>query len=203
LATKRKVYWDSCAWIGLINEEPDKIDACRHVIDLAQNGDLEIWTSTYTLAEVFKKKCETVWTGLPEDKDLIFEDFLNQDFVIYAQVDVDVGKMARRLLRRHPELKKPPDAVHLATAIIHGCDEFHTTDAENILPLNGRVFRLDRSLLLICPPPKPPPPPPPPPSDFDLFSLAFRNLMLDDSYVVLLDEDVLMALGAMAGRFGT
>jgi len=64
LASKKKVYWDSCAWLGLINEEPDKIDSCRHVIDLARNGDIEIWTSTYTLAEVFKRKCDGVQTGL-------------------------------------------------------------------------------------------------------------------------------------------
>jgi predicted nucleic acid-binding protein len=168
LATKKKVYWDSCLWIGLINEEPDKLDACRHVVDLARNGDVEIWTSTYTLAEVFKRKCENAQVGLPEDKDLVFEEFLNQDFVTYAQVDADVGRLARRLLRRYTELKKPTDAVHLATAIIHNCDEMHTTDQENLLPLNGRISRLDRNILLICRPPDPPPPPPPPPED--LFS---------------------------------
>jgi predicted nucleic acid-binding protein len=168
LAAKRKFYWDSCAWLGLINEEADKLDACRHVIDLARNGHAEIWTSTYTLAEVFKRKCENVQTGLDEANDYIFEEFLEQDFVIYAQVDADVGRLARRLLRKHAELKKPPDAVHLATAILYNCDEFHTTDEDNLLPLNGRIIRLDRQPLVICRPPEPPPPPPPPAPD--LFS---------------------------------
>jgi hypothetical protein len=124
---------------------------------MARNGDVEIWTSTYTLAEVFKRKCDKVQTGLDEEKDIIFEDFLDQDFVVYAQVDADVGKIACRLLRRHPELKKPPDAIHLATAVIHNCDEFHTADEDNPLPLNGRIVRLDKANLLICKPPEPPP----------------------------------------------
>ncbi len=165
MASSRKVYWDSCAWIGLINEEPDKLDACRYVIDQARNGDVEIWTSAYTLAEVFKRKCEDVQKGIAEDKDIVFEDFLDQDYIVYAQVDADVGKLARRLLRRYSELKKPPDAVHLATAIIHNLDEFHTFDSENLLVLNGRISRLDRKILNICVPPDPPPPRPPPPPD--------------------------------------
>lgn len=144
---------------------------------MARNGDVEIWTSTYTLAEVFKRKCEDIQTGLAADKDVVFEDFVDQDFVTYAQVDADVGRIARRLLRRFTELKKPPDAVHLATAILHNCDEFHTTDAENLLPLNGRIARLDRTPLLICRPPYPPPPPPSPPesSQRDLFSQVQDN----------------------------
>ena len=127
-----------------------------------QNGDIEIWTSTYTLAEVFKRKCGDDRVGVPDNKDYIFEEFLDQDFVVYAQVDSDVGQLARRLLRRFEELKKPPDAVHLATAIIHNCDEMHTTDGENLLPLNGRISRLDKKPLLICRPPHPPPPTPAP-----------------------------------------
>ena len=68
-------------------------------------------------------------------------------------------------------LKKPADAVHLATAILHNCDELHTTDGENLLQLNGRIARLDRTPLVICRPPDPPPPPPEPPQR-DLFTQA-------------------------------
>jgi predicted nucleic acid-binding protein len=158
LAAKR-VYWDSCVWLGLINEEPDKLPRCQHVIQLARTGEIEIWTSALTLAEVFKVSQPGGSQTIPAESDETFERFLDQDFVVIAQVDVDTGHMARRLLRRHSKLKKPPDAVHLATAVLNDLDEFHTFDGTNLLPLNGEVKRADGVALGISFPPEPPIPP--------------------------------------------
>lgn len=44
-ANPLKVYWDSCAWIGLVNAEPDKLPALRHIYALARKGLVEIWSS--------------------------------------------------------------------------------------------------------------------------------------------------------------
>ena len=65
---KSHVYWDSCAWIGLINQEPDKVTACRYIMEEAEKGNIVIWTSALTIAEVYKTKCATT-TALPADKD--------------------------------------------------------------------------------------------------------------------------------------
>lgn len=155
MAAKR-VYWDSCVWLGLINEEPDKLPRCQHVIQLARAGHLEIWTSALTLAEVFKVTQPGGPQAIPAESDAKFEDFLDQDFVVIAQLDVDTGHLARRLLRQHGKLKKPPDAVHLATAVLNDLDEFHTFDGVNLLPLNGDVNRADGVALTISLPPEPP-----------------------------------------------
>lgn len=155
MAAKR-VYWDSCVWLGLINEEPDKLPRCQHVIQLARAGDVEIWTSALTLAEVFKvTQSGGAPQTIPPESDAKFEDFLDQDFVVIAQVDVDTGRLARRLLRQHGKLKKPPDAIHLATAVLNDLDEFHTFDGTNLLPLNGEVNRADGVVLAILWPPEP------------------------------------------------
>lgn len=148
----KKVYWDSCVWIGLINEEPGKFDICSHYLESAKKGEIEIWSSTVTLAEVFKKKCGIVTIAIDPAKDEDFERYLEQDFVVDVQVDRDVGIHARRLLRKHPELKKPMDAVHLASALLNNVDEFHTFDDENLLPLNGKVLRRDGKPLHILKP---------------------------------------------------
>jgi len=81
LAVKPKYYWDACCWIGLIRQEPDKIDSLRHVIEMAQRNDVEIWTSTFTLAEVFKRRCGDNVSELPSENDTAFEDYIEQDFV--------------------------------------------------------------------------------------------------------------------------
>jgi len=169
LAEKKKVYWDACIWFALIKQEPGRLTNCSHVLDLARRGEVEIWTSSLTLAEVFRKQCgvpTTAANGLPEDKDLEFEAFVAQDFVVEVQVDHQIGIAARRLLRQHAKLRKPQDAIHLASALQHDLDEFHTFDADNLLGLDGLVQTRSGRSLKICEPPAPPAPQP------DLFNMV-------------------------------
>lgn len=151
----RKVYWDACIWIGLINEEVGLVENCEFLIEQAKEGKIQIWTSSLTLAEVYKKKCDGETIELAEEDDRNFESYVSQEYFVEVQVDHDIGVLARQLLRRNSELKKPNDAIHLATAIIHNLDEFHTMDRENLLPLNGKIIRLDGTYLVICEPPPP------------------------------------------------
>lgn len=156
MANKLKYYWDACLWIGLIRQEPDKIESLRYVMELAQKGEVEIWTSAFTLAEVFKRKISNEQIGIEPSDDQAFEDYLEQDHVQRVQVDVDVGNAARRVLRQFPKIKKPQDAVHVATAMLNNVDEFHTYDKENLLPLDGIIPMANGSKLKICLPPSPP-----------------------------------------------
>ena len=142
-------------WIGLINVEADKVALCQYQIELAKKGEVEIWTSSISLAEVFKKKCEGKDQSLEESKDVEFEKYVEQDFLVEVQVDHDVGLLARRLLRKYPALKKPNDAIHLATALLNNVDEMHTFDAENLLILGSQLDRADGKKLVICKPPQP------------------------------------------------
>ncbi|WP_162238944.1 type II toxin-antitoxin system VapC family toxin [Methylobacterium sp. Leaf85] len=168
MPSKPKYYWDACAWIALIKREPGRFEACKYVIELAEAGKVEIWTSAFTLAEVFKRRIDANHVyALDEDNDTDFEDYIEKDFVITVQVDVEVGTAARRLLRAHPEVGKPQDAVHVATALLNDIDELHTFDRADLLGLTGVLDRNDGQKLLICPPPAPPPPPAVPPSLFD------------------------------------
>jgi predicted nucleic acid-binding protein len=150
---KKKIYWDACVWIAIANQEIGKAERCQVILDHARQREFDIWTSSLTLAEVFKKKCDGTVVFLEDSKDLDFESFIAQDFLIEAQVDHDIGVLARRLLRQFPALKKPNDAIHLATAVMFNIDEFHTYDGENLLSLNGEVQRADGVALIICQPP--------------------------------------------------
>lgn len=55
LAEKPRYYWDACAWIALIQQEPNRFESLSYVIELAKKWDVEIWTSNFTLAEVYKR----------------------------------------------------------------------------------------------------------------------------------------------------
>lgn len=154
MADRKRVYWDACVWIALIAREATRFDRCLNIIEQARRGDLEIWTSAFTLAEVFKHKCGGGNGSLATDSDADFEDYLRHSFVVEVQVDRDVGVRARRLLRAHPPLKKPTDAIHLATAVEYDVEEFHTFDEENLIALNGAVATKSGTAMKICFPPE-------------------------------------------------
>ncbi|MCW5664040.1 MAG: PIN domain-containing protein [Piscinibacter sp.] len=159
MAEKRRVYWDACIWFAVIKQEAGRFARANHVLELARRGDVEIWTSSLTLAEVFRKQCGDPGArhaSLTEEQDKPFEEFIAQDFVVEVQLDHGIAVAARRLLRKHPRLKKPQDAVHLATAADCDVDEFHTFDGVNLLPLNGDIFTKAGKALKICNPPEPP-----------------------------------------------
>lgn len=163
MAKVRRVSWDACTWIATIIQEQatlkgggteDRARLCNHAIDLASRRQLEIATSGLSLAEVCK---DDKVKG--EDRDTL-ADFFRNEYILIVPVDRFVGTLGRELMQSGHEGLKPPDAVHLATAIIAEASEFHTFD-DKLLRLDGKIGRTDGGLLRICKPP------PPPPSLFD------------------------------------
>ncbi len=108
---------------------------------------------------MFRRKCNDQNVGLAEERDTYFEDLIEQEFIKKVSVDVDVGKVARRLLRKFPVIGKPQDAIHVATCLLNNLDQLHTFDREDLLGLDGQLERIDRVKLTICEPPMRPEPP--------------------------------------------
>ena len=148
----KRVYWDACVFLGLINPEEAKHQACRAVQIEAENGNIEIITSAFTLTEVFKKKCEGKARPLSEEGEDLIEKYFESPYILLVQVDRNTAVHARRLMRRHPELQKPQDAIHLASALRLNVDEMHTYDGAELLRLNEVCLRADGVPLIICPP---------------------------------------------------
>ena len=156
----RRVYWDSCTFLGLINEEIGKHTDCMDVWGEAEAGKTIILTSFFTFAEVYKAKCEGKARPLDDEGDRKIEAVLQQSFVEGAMVDEGIGVWARRLMRKFEDCKKPSDAIHLATALRLNSDEMHTFDGSDLLRLDGLVEKANGELLTICTPAKAPAPPP-------------------------------------------
>ena len=158
----RRIYWDACTFLGLINKELGKHTDCMDVWREAENGETIILTSFFTFAEVYKAKCEGRARPLDEEGDRQIEAVLQQSFVEGALVDEGIGISARRLMRRFEYCKKPSDAIHLATAMRLNVDEMHTFDGSDLLRLDGQVQKANGESLTICTPAKAPAPPPAP-----------------------------------------
>lgn len=153
MASGDRFYWDACCWIGLLNQEAEKHRELQVIWKSAERGEYEIITSTVSQVEVFKKKCEkNDPKPLSEENDQQISVMFAQPHVLRVQLTPQIAENARSLLRAHPELKKAPDAIHLATAIYANCKAMHTYDGDNLLGLNGKVTRNDGEPLEICTP---------------------------------------------------
>lgn len=148
-----KVYWDACAWLGLINQEKTHHNSLARVYESARRREIEIWTSAFTYAEVYKKRCENGVDGPLDDAgDDLIHDIFSQDFIKRVNVDIIIGTNARKLLRANPTLKKPQDAIHVATALWYNLDILHTFDKCDLLPFDRKLDRRDGKKLIICVP---------------------------------------------------
>jgi predicted nucleic acid-binding protein len=152
-----KVYWDTCAWLGLINSEPEKIRPLQHLYEECRRGKLEIWTSTLIYVELFRVKAEEKDEKPYSDEGLDkIKQALEQPFIQLVSLDMEVGRKARGLRRRLPGLSGPGDAIHLASALIWGISPLHTWDGSHLLPFDGQLSCKDGTLLKICVPDEPP-----------------------------------------------
>lgn len=124
-------YWDSCAFLGWLNDEPDKIDECTSVIRPAERGEVEIVTSAVTLTEVVRLKGAP---ALPREKEQAIRDFFENDYIIVANLDRWVAERARQLVWEHG--LKPKDALHLATALETECPHLDSFDGD-LIGLDG------------------------------------------------------------------
>jgi len=86
-------------------------------------------------------------------------ELLRQPGVTPLLLDGRTVTLARTLLRRHKECKKPNDGVHLASAILANVDGFHTFDRSDLLKISTTVNRSDGFPLKICLPTMSPPSP--------------------------------------------
>lgn len=101
----KKYYRDSCLWIDLITQRHAKtVDRCLYVRDLVAEGKAELYTSAFTLAEVWKVQCGEEWRTLASNTDRDFTNFLDSNAII-LQLDRTVGELASKLLREHSNLK--------------------------------------------------------------------------------------------------
>ena len=144
-----------CLAQGRKNYRHDDMDGIAFIVSQNKADQNIIITSSITLTELLQGKID-------KQKEDLFQECLKRPNLIMIGPDSPIAYEARRI-RDHYYLQynksgrtvATPDALHLATAIIYGVDEFHTLDGKNkrkqlgLLPLTGNVAGVD---LKICKP---------------------------------------------------
>ncbi len=128
-------YWDSCAFLALLKNEPDKIDECKSVIKAAKDGKVIIVTSALTFIEVIK--LERGKPKLSKDVEEKIRAFFKHEWIYIYNVDRKIGELARDLMWQYEGLK-PKDSTHVATAVQSKVDVLETFD-DGLIKLSGKV----------------------------------------------------------------
>lgn len=151
MAKPIKIYWDSCAWLGLVNGEVNKKRELEIVYGHARQGKYELWTSTLAFVEVNRLRDElSTSKPLTAEKDATIAALFQQVFVKPIPVDVEIANWARQLYRTTPDLKKKNDAVHLVSALKWNIGLMHTYDREDLLHLDNKLACKNGKYLTIC-----------------------------------------------------
>ena len=116
-------YWDSCAFLALLENEPGTADACAETLQDAQQGEFIILTSALTVAE-------TLWLKdgprLSSDKADMLNAFFKGRYIRVVNVDRRIAQASQALVWDNGV--RPKDAIHVATALLHDCPILETFD---------------------------------------------------------------------------
>ena len=155
MANRTRVYWDACTWVAYINQEKeivlpdggveDRFAMCCDILKNAQDGRLEIATSTFTLAEVCKLR-EVRESPLDN-----LSGFVERSYILMIPLDMAVARRAQSIQTSGLYKVKPPDAVHLASAQRASVSSLHTFD-KRILKLDGLLAGPSGDPIKICKP---------------------------------------------------
>lgn len=109
----------------------------KQLVDQAKAGEIAIVTSTLAIAEV--TSC-----GLDDEAEQkrLIREFFENDYIHVRAVDRRIAESAASISRIHR--LKPPDAIHVATAIRWGVYSLQTYDGEGgkprkLLSYNGLI----------------------------------------------------------------
>lgn len=135
----KRIYWDSCIFISYMAGENREQFEIAGIDDVVKDVDLNkiiLVTSVVARVEVLRD------LGDKRDK---FINVLQNPNIQEIDVNKVIGQLAGDIRHQFQQIGinrlMTPDAIHLATALWAGVDEFHTFDGAGkqpgILTLNG------------------------------------------------------------------
>lgn len=127
-------YWDASVLLSYIEETPDRVDVIEELLEEADAGKHQIFTSFITITEVAWGKAEKEGKALDPRVEERIDGLWHPDSPVrLVEVHQLVTLDARTLMRHAIEIGwglKPLDALHLATAKRIGASAVHSYDSK-------------------------------------------------------------------------
>jgi predicted nucleic acid-binding protein len=130
MSDKPRVYWDSCIFIHAFKKTPAHFNTILDIEKQAKAGSLEIFVSALVIAEVVNHK--PPGQAMTDGDIRYIRNYFRNKFIKIVPVDRPIATRAADIVRNNG--LKPPDAVHVATALRTECDVFYTYDGDGNQP---------------------------------------------------------------------
>jgi predicted nucleic acid-binding protein len=127
------IYWDSDAFLGWLQAEPGKSDLCAGTLKRADLGEVIIFTSALTIAEVLWVRGAPM---IPQEKAEIVRKFFRRSYFRVRNVTRSIAENAQDLV--WTQSIKPKDAIHVATALDARALALETFD-DDLLKKSGLI----------------------------------------------------------------
>jgi len=129
MAVQRKHYWDSSVFLCFLHKkEIDRRNNCEDILYHAKAGEVIIYTSTYTIAEVIKPKEVKDATRLTPTQISQIQQMFQWSWVKKIDLSQRVAFKAVELARDYG--LSPADSVHVASALSIPVDVFQVFDRD-------------------------------------------------------------------------
>lgn len=126
-------YWDSDCFLGWLQDEAGKVDACKQVLSAADDGKILIVTSALTIAEVLALRGRLRIPATERDK---IEAFFRSEYIVVRNITRRIAEAARTYVWDHGV--DPKDALHVSTAIDAELQRLNTFD-KGLLKKSGKI----------------------------------------------------------------
>lgn len=118
-----KLYVDTAPLIYYVEEHLAYVEKMEYILNLVENTSLEAVSSVLTLSEVLVVPVRMGAHRLAQQYRSIL---MNREFCTLVSITVDIAIRAASIRARYRI--NLPDALHIASAIVFGCDAFLTND---------------------------------------------------------------------------
>jgi predicted nucleic acid-binding protein len=120
----KKIALDSMIFIYHFEQTPAFFESASKILSAAKNGEYKLITSIISVVEVLSTP---KYAQLPDVASGIRSFFQEAEFLEVIDLGDEIAFETARLRRENKTLRTP-DAIQLATAIIHKADVFITND---------------------------------------------------------------------------
>lgn len=134
----RRAYLDANVFIAYLANEAGRASVVASLLEDAEHRRIELLTSVLSVTEVAFVASEHASGDSDADENAIAQLWIPESPIKLVDLSMRIAERAREIVRasRKSNMRriKPPDAIHLATAEMNGCDRFFTYEAETTRP---------------------------------------------------------------------
>ena len=129
-----RVYLDACVLLAYIADEPDRAHVVQSVLADARESRITVVTSVLSITEVAYVPSGVDSGIAPNGDHAIDELWKPASPIMLLDISETVAREARQVIRKARESPgtgvRSADAIHLASAALHGCEWLFTYENE-------------------------------------------------------------------------